>query len=156
MKKIPSIIVPIIDNGNTVNENLFEILENKKVIIFGVPGAFTPTCSEQHLPSFLKLSEEIKNNGIDDIFCLSVNDKFVMQSWFLTYSDGDKVKGIADGNAEISKALNMISDKSANFMGLRSARFAMIIENNNIIKTFIDIAGKFEKTSAENILKNLK
>ena len=156
MKKIPSIIVPIIDNGNTVNENLFEILENKKVIIFGVPGAFTPTCSEQHLPSFLKLSEEIKNNGIDDIFCLSVNDKFVMQSWFLTYSDGDKIKGIADGNAEISKALNMISDKSANFMGLRSARFAMIIENNNIIKTFIDISGKFEKTSAENILKNLK
>ena len=63
MKKIPSIIVPIIDNGNTVNENLFEILKNKKVIIFGVPGAFTPTCSEQHLPSFLKLSEEQFNES---------------------------------------------------------------------------------------------
>ena len=155
MKKIPSINVPIIDNGNHYVKNIFELLENKKVIIFGVPGAFTPTCSEQHLPGFLKLSDKIKNKGVNDIFCLSVNDKFVMQSWLLSYSDGNKIKGIADGNAEISKVLQMTSDKSTNFMGLRCTRFAMIIENNNIIKTFIEESGKFEKTSAENILKNL-
>ena len=155
MKQIPQIIVPIVDNGSMVNENLFDILENKKTIIFGVPGAFTPTCSEQHLPGFLKLSEKIKSKGVDGIYCLSVNDKFVMKSWLLTYSDGNEIKGIADGNAEVSKALDMISDKSSSFMGLRSKRFAMIVENNYIIKTFVDISGEFLKTSAENILKYL-
>ena len=155
MKKIPSVIVPIIDNGNMVNKNLYELLANKKIIIFGVPGAFTPTCSEEHLPSFLKLSEEIKNKGVDDIFCLSVNDKFVMKSWLLTYSDANKIKAIADGNAEITRALDMISDKSISFMGLRSSRFAMIVDNNNIIKTFVDISGTYEKTSAVNVLKYL-
>jgi peroxiredoxin len=155
MKQIPQIIVPIVDNGSMVNENIFDILENKKTIIFGVPGAFTPTCSEQHLPGFLKLTKEIKSKGVDDIYCLSVNDKFVMKSWLLTYSDGNEIKGIADGNAEVSKALDMISDKSSSFMGLRSKRFAMIVENNYIIKTFVDISGAFLKTSAENILKYL-
>jgi len=155
MKKIPQIVVPIIDNGNAILNNLFELLINKKVIIFGVPGAFTPTCSEQHLPGFLKLSDKIKNKGIDDIFCLSVNDKFVMQSWLLSYSNGNNIKGIADGNAEISKALEVTSNKSANFMGLRCTRFAMIINDNNIMKTFIEEPGRLETSSAENVLKNI-
>ena len=80
MKVIPSITVPIIDNNDVYKNNLFELLKNKKVIIFGVPGAFTPTCSEKHLPGFLKLSDKIKGKGIDDIYCISVNDQFVMQS----------------------------------------------------------------------------
>jgi peroxiredoxin len=155
MKKIPQIVVPIIDNGNAILNNLFELLINKKVIIFGVPGAFTPTCSEKHLPGFLKLSDKIKNKGIDDIFCLSVNDKFVMQSWLLSYSNGNNIKGIADGNAEISKALEVTSNKSANFMGLRCTRFAMIINDNNIMKTFIEEPGRLETSSAENVLKNI-
>jgi len=155
MKKIPQIVVPIIDNGNAILNNLFELLINKKVIIFGVPGAFTPTCSEKHLPGFLKLSDKIKNKGIDDIFCLSVNDKFVMQSWLLSYSNGNNIKGIADGNAEISKALEVTSNKSANFMGLRCIRFAMIINDNNIMKTFIEEPGRLETSSAENVLKNI-
>ena len=155
INKIPSIEVPIIDNGNFSIKNLFENIKNKKVIIFGVPGAFTPTCSEKHLPGFLKLSDQIFNKGIDDILCLSVNDKFVMQKWLLSYSNGRNIKGIADGNAEISKELNVLTDKSKNFMGFRSVRFAMIIENNIIIKNFIEETGKFEITSAENILKNI-
>ena len=155
MKQIPSIVVPIIDNGKATTKNLFEFLENKKIIIFGVPGAFTPTCSEQHLPGFLKLSDQIKNKGIDDIFCLSVNDKFVMQSWLLSYSDGNKIKGIADGNAEISQSLEVINDQSANFMGLRCIRFAMIVDNNIIIDTFLEEPGKLEVSSAESILLKL-
>ena len=126
--KIPSIVVPIIDNDNTANKNLFDYLKKKKIIIFGVPGAFTPTCSQQHLPGFLKLSDKIKGKGIDEIFCLSVNDKFVMKSWLLNYSDGNKIKAIADGNAEITKFFNLLSDKSANFMGMRCSRFAMIVK----------------------------
>lgn len=155
MKKIPSIVVPIIDNGNTTTKNLFELLKNKKIIIFGVPGAFTPTCSEKHLPGFLKLSDQIKKKGIDDIFCLSVNDKFVMQSWLLSYSDGNKIKGIADGNAEITKFLNLLIDKSSNFMGMRCKRFAMIIKNNVIDQIFIEESGKLDLSSAENILSRL-
>ena len=125
------------------------------MIIFGVPGAFTPTCSEQHLPGFIKLSDQIKKKGIDDIFCLSVNDKFVMQSWLLSYSDGNKIKGIADGNAEISQSLEVINDQSANFMGLRCIRFAMIVDNNIIIDTFLEEPGKLEVSSAESILLKL-
>ena len=116
MSAIPSIIVPIIEKGKSINKNLFDCLKNKKVVIFGVPGAFTPTCSEKHLPGFLKLSEAIKAKGVDEIYCLSVNDAFVMSSWLLSYTDGDKINGIADGNGEISTLLNVSSDKSANFM----------------------------------------
>ena len=147
--------MPIVENGKTDNLNLFKLLTNKKVIIFGVPGAFTPTCSEQHLPGFLKLSDKIKYKGIDDIFCLSVNDKFVMSSWLSSYSDGNKIKGIADGNAEITKSLKVISDKSLSFMGLRSSRFAMIVDNCFILKTFLEESGKLEVSSAENILSIL-
>ena len=153
MKNIPSIIVPIVDTSNMIEKNLFDLLKNKKIIIFGVPGAFTPTCSMNHLPSFLKFSDNIKKKGINDIYCLSVNDRFVMQSWLSNYSAEDKIKGIADGNGEISQALNMISDNSKYFMGLRCKRFAMIVHNNIIIKTFTEEPGKFENTSAENILK---
>jgi len=155
MSIIPSIIVPIIEKGKSINKNLFDCLKNKKVVIFGVPGAFTPTCSEKHLPGFLKLSEAIKAKGVDEIYCLSVNDAFVMSSWLLSYTDGDKINGIADGNGELSKLLNVISDKSDNFMGLRSQRFAMIVHNNNIINMFIEQPGKFEASSAENILSKL-
>ena len=155
MKKIPSIVVPIIDNGNATTKNLFELLENKKVIIFGVPGAFTPTCSEQHLPGFLKLSDQIKNKEIDDIFCFSVNDKFVMQSWLSSYLNGDKIKGIADGNAEVSSHLSLTSDKSVNFMGLRCVRFAMIVKDNIIEEIFIEKPGILDVSSAENILSKL-
>tara|TARA_B110000116_G_C16685074_1_gene512544 strand:+ start:13 stop:489 length:477 start_codon:yes stop_codon:yes gene_type:complete len=155
IKNIPSIIVPIIDNGNVSNNNLYEFLQNKNVIIFGVPGAFTPTCSEQHLPSFLDLSNEIKAKGIDEIFCLSVNDKFVMQSWLLSYSNGNNIKAIADGNGEISKYFDLLTDKSANFMGTRCQRFAMIVKNNLVEELFIEEPGKLEISSAKNILSKL-
>ena len=155
MSIIPSIIVPIVEKGKSINKNLFDCLKNKKVVIFGVPGAFTPTCSEKHLPGFLKLSEAIKAKGVDEIYCLSVNDAFVMNSWLLGYTDGDKICAIADGNGEVSKLLSVTSDKSANFMGTRCTRFAMIIDNNSIINIFIEESGKLKVSSAENILKEL-
>ena len=155
MKKIPSIILPII-NGIEFNDiNLFDLLQNKKVVIFGVPGAFTPTCSKQHLPGFLDLADAIKEKGIDDIYCMSVNDKYVMQSWFGNFNINNKIKGIADGNSELSELLNVKSDKSANFMGFRCERFAMIVNDNLILKTFFEEKGNFKNTSAENILKEI-
>ena len=155
MQSIPNIIIPIIENGTSSNKNLCDELQDKRVIIFGVPGAFTPTCSEKHLPGFITLYDRIKSSNIDDIYCLSVNDAFVMKAWLSSYKNGDNIKGIADGNGKLCQLLNVISDKSDNFMGLRSQRFAMIVHNNNIINIFIEQPGKFEASSAENILSKL-
>jgi len=154
-KKIPSIKVPIIHRGVTTKVILSDELMNKKVIIFGVPGAFTPTCSEKHMPSFIKLHQQLISKGIDDIYCLSVNDNFVMNAWLLSYSDGDKIIGIADGNGEVAKSLDLLSDKSKNYMGMRSVRFAMIIIDNIIQERFIEEPGEYQKTSAENLLTKI-
>ncbi len=151
-KKIPSIKVPIIKDGTIFKEILSNELKEKKVIIFGVPGAFTPTCSEKHMPSYIKLHTQLIDKGIDDIYCLSVNDDFVMRAWLLSYSDGEKIKGIADGNGEIAKELNLLVDKSKNYMGMRSVRFAMIIKNNLIEDTFIEESGQYSVSSAEYLL----
>ena len=151
-KKIPLIKVPIIHRGVTTKVILSDELMDKKVIIFGVPGAFTPTCSEKHMPSFIKLHQQLISKGIDDIYCLSVNDNFVMNAWLLSYSDGDKIIGIADGNGEICQNLNLLVDKSKNFMGMRSKRFAMIIKNNIIQNTFVEEPGEYKVSSAEYLL----
>ena len=149
---IPHIKVPIIEKSITSEVILSEELKNKNVIIFGVPGAFTPTCTEKHMPSFIKLHQELISKGIDDIYCLSVNDQFVMHAWLLSYSDGDKIIGIADGNGAICKNLNLIIDKSKNFMGMRSKRFAMIVKNNIIQSTYLEEPGEYKVSSAEHLL----
>ena len=149
---IPQIEVPILEKGITSNVIIAEELKDKTVIIFGVPGAFTPTCSEKHMPSFIKLHQQLISKGIDDIYCLSVNDQFVMHAWLLSYSDGDKIIGIADGNGEICQNLNLIVDKSKNFMGMRSKRFAMIVKNNIIQNTYVEEPGEYKVSSAEHLL----
>ena len=149
---IPQIEVPILKKGITSNVILSEELKDKTVIIFGVPGAFTPTCSEKHMPSFIKLHQQLISKGIDDIYCLSVNDKFVMHAWLSSYSDGDKIIGIADGNGEICQNLNLLTDKSKNFMGLRSKRFAMTVKNNIIQNTYVEKPGEYKVSSAEYLL----
>ena len=154
-KTIPSIKVPLIQKGITSKVSLSDELKGKNIIIFGVPGAFTPTCSEKHMPSYIKLHQQFIDKGIDDIYCLSVNDNFVMNAWLLSYTEGDKIIGIADGNAEITKSLDLLSDKSKNFMGMRSTRFAMIINDNIVQETLIEEPGEYYKTSAENLLKKI-
>ena len=151
-KIIPSIEVPVIQKGITSKVNLSDELKNKSVVIFGVPGAFTPTCSEKHMPSYIKLYEQIISRGIDDVYCLSVNDSFVMNAWLLSYTDGDKIIGIADGNGDICKKLNLLVDKSNNFMGMRAKRFSMIVINNFIENTFIEEPGEYKVSSAEHLL----
>ena len=155
-KIIPSIKVPIIQKGIVSKTILSDELKGKKIIMFGVPGAFTPTCSEKHMPSYIKLHSQFVDKGIDDIYCLSVNDNFVMSAWLLSYTDGDKIIGIADGNAEITKNLDLMSDKSKNFMGFRSSRFAMIVKDNIIENVLIEDPGEYQKTSAESLLTKIK
>ena len=155
-KLIPSIKVPIIQKGIVSKVILSDELKDKKIIMFGVPGAFTPTCSEKHMPSYIKLYNEFLVKGIDDIYCLSVNDEYVMQAWLLSYTEGDKILGIADGNGDVSKNLDLQVDKTANYMGIRSSRFAMIIENNNVQELLIEEPGEYKQTSAENLLTKIK
>ena len=152
---IPAIKVPVIKNGATSKVFLSDELKEKKIIIFGVPGAFTPTCSEKHMPSYIKLYQQLIDKGIDDVYCLSVNDDYVMSAWLLSYSNGDKIIGIADGNGEIAKELDLLTDKSKNYMGMRSTRFAMIVNNNLIERLFIEEPGEFNVSSAENLLNYL-
>lgn len=154
-KIIPSIKVPIIQKSIVSKVILSDELKNKKIIIFGVPGAFTPTCSEKHMPSYIKLHNEFVAKGVDDIYCLSVNDEYVMQAWLLSYTEGDKIIGIADGNGEVSKNLNLLVDKSANFMGMRCTRFAMIVQDNNIEELLTETPGEYKETSAENLLTKI-
>ena len=154
-KTIPSIKVPIIQKGIVSKVILSDELKDKKIIMFGVPGAFTPTCSEKHMPSFIKLHNEFVSKGIDDIYCLSVNDEYVMQAWLLSYTEGEKILGIADGNGDISNNLGLLVDKTANYMGARSTRFAMIIRDNNIDELLIEEPGEYKRTSAENLLTKI-
>ena len=106
MTLIPNILVPIIESEKVSNNKIHDELKNKRVIIFGVPGAFTPTCSEKHLPGFIKLYDSLIKKNIDDIYCLSVNDPFVMKAWLSNYNK-HQIKGIADGNGHLSRLLKV-------------------------------------------------
>ena len=130
-----------------------EIFAKGTHILFSVPGAFTPTCSEKHLPGYVSLANELAEQGVQSINCVSVNDAFVMKSWLLSYTNGEKIKGIADGNAEFSKSLNLLIDKSSSFMGSRCKRFAFIIENAIIkkIKKKICMRKKDNGTKSKSI-----
>jgi len=151
--KIPDIKVPIIKNGIDKILSLSDEFNTKKVILFGVPGAFTPTCSEKHLPDFIKSTNQLKKRGIDDIYCLSVNDKYVIKAWLLSHSDSEEIMGIADGNTEITKYFELQEDKSKNYMGLRSSRFVMLVFNNIVQKCFVDTPGEYKVSSPNNIIK---
>ena len=155
MKTIPSIKLPIIQDGKISNEILTEIMANKKVVIFGIPGAFTPTCSEKHLPSYLNLSNQLRDKKIEDIYCISVNDAFVMKAWLDSYSKANSIKGIADGNAEFAKEMNLLDDYSGNFMGNRCRRFALVADNNIVSSFNIEKKGQYFVSSAEHILELL-
>ena len=155
MKTIPSIKLPIIQDGKISNEILSEIMANKKVVIFGIPGAFTPTCSEKHLPSYLNLSNQLRDKKIEDIYCISVNDAFVMKARLDLYSKANSIKGIADGNAEFAKEMNLLDDYSGNFMGNRCRRFALVADNNVVSSFNIEKKGQYFVSSAEHILELL-
>jgi len=130
-----------------------ELFDGKKVVLFALPGAFTPTCSNQHLPGFLKHADEILKKGVSKIACLSVNDAFVMGAWGKDQGVGDKILMLADGSGAFTKALGLSLDLSAHGMGERSTRYAMIVDNR-VVK-FLGIEsnpGVATESSAEKVL----
>ena len=132
-----------------------DLLGQGKIILFAVPGAFTPTCSAKHLPGFIKLAGEFKAKGVDKIVCLSVNDAFVMAAWAKDQKVGDTVFMLADGSGLFTKALGLELDLTARGMGIRSQRFALVIEDGTVTKVAVEEPGGFEVSRAEAVLEAL-
>ena len=132
-----------------------KLFAGKKVGLFSVPGAFTPTCSAKHLPGFVNHADAIKSKGVDLIVCMSVNDAFVMGAWGKDQGTGDKVMMLADGNADFSKALGLELDASGFGMGVRGQRFSMIIEDGVVTQLNVEAPRAFEVSSAEHMLTQL-
>lgn len=135
--------------------NSAEAAAGKTVILFALPGAFTPTCSAQHLPGYLAQHDALKARGVDEIWCVSVNDAFVMHAWGQSAGVGTQVRMLADGSAELAKALGLTLDLTAKGMGLRSARFAMTVKDGVVTDLQVEQPGKFEVSKAENMLARL-
>ena len=150
----PSGIFLIKDNAGIKEVKTEEYFKNKKIVLFALPGAFTPTCSAKHLPGYIKFYQEIKGKGVDIVACMAVNDPHVMRAWALANEVEDKIDMLSDSDCSVSESLGL----DMNFgrvMGRRSRRFAMVVEDNVITKAFVEEVGAFEVSSAENILKNL-
>ena len=151
---IKDINVYIMGGSGPEKKPLNEILGNKKIIMVGVPGAFTPTCSQEHLPGFVKFEKEIKEKGVSDIYFISINDPFVMDKWINNGLNGN-IKCISDANQEFCDATGLSLDLSMIGLGVRLSRFAMIIDKCQIIKVFDEAGGGLSVSKAEEVLLNL-
>jgi len=154
-EKIPSVTLQQMQQSGVVDITTEELFDGKKVVVFGLPGAFTPTCSVSHLPGYVVKSDEIFAKGVDSIICISVNDAFVMGAWGEQNNVDDRVKMIADGNANFARAVGLDLDLSGRGMGVRSQRYAMVVTNGIVETLNIEAAGKFEVSDADTILNSL-
>ncbi len=153
--KIPTVDLAIMTADGPEGISTDDIFSGKKVALFGVPGAFTPTCSAKHLPGFVNNADALKAKGIDAIVCLSVNDVFVMGAWGQDQNAGDQVMMAADGSAVFTKATGLELDLIEKGLGLRCQRFSMVVDDGTVTNLHIDEAGGFETTSAETMLGEL-
>jgi glutaredoxin/glutathione-dependent peroxiredoxin len=132
-----------------------QLFSGRKVVLFSVPGAFTPTCDAKHLPGYLQHAEALKAKGIDTVACMAVNDVFVMNAWGKASNVGDKVLMLADGNAEYSKALGLELNATGFGMGIRGQRFALVVDNGVVKGLYVEAPGEFKVSSAEHVLSTL-
>jgi peroxiredoxin len=153
--KVPSAKMKQMSSEGPKDVSTDDFFKGKKVALFAVPGAFTPTCSAKHLPGFVAQAAELKKKGIDTIACVSVNDAFVMDAWGKAQSVGDKVVMLGDGNGDFTRAMGLELDGTANGLGKRSQRYAMVVDNGVIKQLFVEQPRAFEVSSAEHVLKSL-
>ena len=150
--------IDIATEGCAVGPNAFEVEKltaGKKIVIFGLPGAFTPTCSAQHVPGYVAQHDAIKAKGVDEIWCVAVNDAFVMGAWGKDQKVNGKVRMMADGSGELTKKLGLELDLMARGLGIRSQRYLMIVDNGVVKHLAVEGPGKFEVSDAASILKKL-
>ena len=154
--QIPDTEIFHLIDGEPKQNKLSEILGNGKIYLFGLPGAFTSTCSKLHLPGFVKNADKIKERGIENIFCISVNDPYVMNAWGEVNNAGDKIKMLSDPYLLFTKAIGAEVDRNSKGMGIRSNRYAMVIENLEVLNIQVEKETKeCSLSSAESILNNL-
>ncbi len=141
--------------GGPKDVTVGDIFKGRKVVLFAVPGAFTPTCSMKHLPGFLEQATAIKAKGVDDVVCLSVNDAFVMGAWGNANNAKGKVRMLADGNGDFTKAVGLTLDASGFGMGTRSQRYAMVVKDGKVEQLFLEPGPGLTVSSAEAVLSRL-
>ena len=144
--------------GCSIGPNTFKVqdlVKGKKIVIFGLPGAYTPTCSAKHVPGYLQKYDALKAKGVDEIWCLSVNDPFVMGAWGRDQKSGGKVRMMADGSAAYTKKLGLELDLNARGMGVRCQRFSMLVDDGVVKALNIEAPGKFEVSDADTMLKQV-
>ena len=132
-----------------------ELFKGKTVVLFSVPGAFTPTCDAKHLPGFVQLADQLHAKGVDLVACMAVNDVFVMNAWGKASGVADKVMMLADGNGEYAKALGLELDGRAFGMGLRGQRFALVVKDGVVQQANVEAPGQFKVSAAEHVLSQL-
>ncbi|MGJ3232817.1 MAG: peroxiredoxin [Oceanicaulis sp.] len=152
---LPDVTFMTMTNDGPAPVSTDDAFAGKRVALFAVPGAFTPTCSARHLPGFVEKAGELKAKGVDRIACTSVNDVFVMGAWAKDQNAGDQVMMLADGNGDFAKAVGLEFDGSKFGMGVRSQRYAMVVNDKKVEHLFIEDAGAFEVSSAEHMLSQL-
>jgi glutaredoxin/glutathione-dependent peroxiredoxin len=153
--KLPSISLKYMNKDGMQTATTDDLFKGKKAVLFGLPGAFTPTCSAKHLPGFVTHAEELKKKGVEVIACLSVNDAFVMDAWGKAQNAGEKVLMLADGNADFAKATGLTMDGTGYGMGMRTSRWAMVLEDGKVKTLNVEAPGAFEVSSAEAVMKAL-
>jgi len=151
---LPEATLHLMQDGKPTPMSIDDLFAGKKVVLFAVPGAFTPTCSNAHLPGYVVNADELKAKGVDSIVCLSVNDAFVMDAWGKD-KNADQLLMVADGNGDFTKALDLEMEGSGFGLGTRSQRYAMIVEDGKVAQLAVEAPGKLEVSAAEAILESL-
>ena len=153
--KIPSGTVTMMTGEGPKPVSTDDLFKGKKVVVFAVPGAFTPTCSAKHLPGFVQKAQEIKAKGINTIACIAVNDAFVMDAWGKSQNTAGKIEMLADGSSKFTDALGLGMDLTDRGLGKRSRRYSMIVDNGVVTKLNLEEGGAFQVSDAQTILKQL-
>jgi peroxiredoxin len=146
-------------NGCSIGPNTFELdalTQGKKIALFALPGAFTPTCSAKHVPGYVEKAAELKAAGVDEIWCVSVNDAFVMGAWGRDQKTAGKVRMMADGSADFAKATGLTLDLTGRGMGVRSNRYSMLVVDGVVKSLNVEAPGKFEVSDADTLLKQAR
>lgn len=155
-ERIPEGTLKLMGKDGPANVSAQELLGRGRVVLFSVPGAFTPTCSAKHLPSFIENAAALRGKGVKKIVCLAVNDVFVMSAWGKAAGVGDAIVMAADGNGDYSRALGLELDARGHGMGMRGKRFALLIEDGVVKQVHVEAPGEFKVSSAEHVLAELK
>lgn len=150
---LPEVDFSLLVNGEITNPGTNELFPGKRVVLFAVPGAFTPTCSQAHLPGYVALADKLKAKGVDSIICLSVNDAFVMDAWGKV-SNAEDIIMLADGNGFFTKQIGMDMN-TGNFGGMRSLRYSMLVEDGEVTKLNVEDPGRFDVSDAQTMLDSL-